>query len=134
MWYYYILVGLCSGMVGGMGMGGGTLLIPMLTVLLGVSQHMAQGVNLVVFVLTGLVAIIIHIHNRLVNFKIVLWLIVPAIATSVGASFLSNLLDGASLKIVFGIFLICIAIYELIIALRKTFNKKQCVLKNRINK
>jgi uncharacterized membrane protein YfcA len=35
---WFIIAGLASGVVAGMGMGGGTLLIPILTLLLNVSQ------------------------------------------------------------------------------------------------
>ncbi|MBQ6692552.1 MAG: sulfite exporter TauE/SafE family protein, partial [Clostridia bacterium] len=44
-----ILTGFLAGVAAGMGMGGGTLLIPALTLLLGVPQHMAQGVNVAAF-------------------------------------------------------------------------------------
>lgn len=44
-----LLAGLAGGVLGGMGMGGGTVLIPILTMLCGVPQHMAQSVNLFSF-------------------------------------------------------------------------------------
>jgi len=132
MWYFYILAGLFSGIVGGMGMGGGTLLIPILTILLGMPQHTSQGVNLIVFVAMGLVAIIVHLCNHLIDFKAFLWVVVPAILASIGASFLSNILDERALKIVFGVFLILVAIYELVLAIRHTRSTNKPVLKNRL--
>ena len=41
----YLLAGFFSGMLGGMGMGGGTVLIPALTILFRVEQHIAQATN-----------------------------------------------------------------------------------------
>ena len=38
----FIIAGIASGVIAGMGMGGGTLLIPALTLLLGVAQRGAQ--------------------------------------------------------------------------------------------
>lgn len=43
------LIGLFSGIVGGMGIGGGTILIPALTIFIGTEQHIAQSVNLFFF-------------------------------------------------------------------------------------
>ncbi|MBQ7602842.1 MAG: sulfite exporter TauE/SafE family protein [Clostridia bacterium] len=131
MWYY-ILTGFCSGIIAGMGMGGGTLLIPMLTLLLGVEQHSAQGVNLVVFVVMGIFAVWVHIHNKLINFKMFWWLVLPAVCASIGASFLSNALDSSLLKMIFGIFLIIVAVYELIIAISRTIKRKRPILKNKL--
>ena len=69
-WYFLVLAGLFGGLVGGMGMGGGTLLIPILTMFLGVEQHLAQAINLLVFIPTGLIAVLIHAKNKLLDFKV----------------------------------------------------------------
>ena len=53
-----ILTGLVSGTVSGTGMGGGTILILILSVFMGVEQHTAQATNLVFFVPTSLSAIV----------------------------------------------------------------------------
>ncbi len=132
MWFYYVLVGFCSGIIGGMGMGGGTLLIPMLTIFLGVTQHTAQGINLLVFIPMGIVAIIIHIVNKLIDYKVFFMLVLPAIITSVLSSNLSNNIPNTMLKLIFGIFLIVIAIYEIIVAIYRTVKAKKPILKNKI--
>ena len=44
-----IVIGLVAGVFGGLGMGGGTLLIPLLTIFLGYDQKLCQGINLVSF-------------------------------------------------------------------------------------
>ena len=46
---FYLLAGFVSGLFGGMGMGGGTVLIPVLTLFFGVEQHIAQATNLIAF-------------------------------------------------------------------------------------
>ena len=76
--FLYVISGVAGGVIGGMGMGGGTLLIPLLTVLCGLSQHYAQSVNLIVFVPMSIVAIIIHAKNGLIN-KSCLYVSIPAV-------------------------------------------------------
>ena len=64
---WLFLAGLVSGIVGGMGMGGGTLLIPILTIFLSFKQKSAQAINLLVFIPMSLVALVIHIKNKFVK-------------------------------------------------------------------
>jgi len=63
------LIGLVSGIVSGMGIGGGTILIPALVLFAKPDQHIAQSVNLIFFIPTAVVALIIHIKNRRIDFK-----------------------------------------------------------------
>ena len=49
-----ILAGAIGGIIGGMGMGGGTLLIPLLTIFLGISQKLAQAYNLISFLIMAI--------------------------------------------------------------------------------
>ena len=55
-----IIGGLFGGLVGGMGMGGGTLLIPIITLLAGFKQLEAQGINLISFIPMSMVALILQ--------------------------------------------------------------------------
>lgn len=128
-WYYLILAGLFGGVVGGMGMGGGTLLIPILTMFLGIKQHMAQALNLLVFIPTGLIALAIHIKNKLVDFKVFAIIILPAIITAVGAAFLAGQMKSETLRLLFGIFLIAIGLFMLYQAIKQSIQNK-----NKINK
>ena len=65
-----VLVGIVSGFVSGMGMGGGTILILCLSMFMGVEQHIAQATNLVFFIPTSIVAIITNIKQKYIDFKI----------------------------------------------------------------
>ncbi len=108
----YIIFGILGGIVGGMGMGGGTLLIPLLTIFLSVEQKVAQGINLLVFLPMAVVALIIHFKNKMVVTKGIWWIIIPGVLSSVGFAFLASLLNGDVLKNLFGSYLILIAVYE----------------------
>ena len=55
-----VLIGFCSGIISGMGIGGGTILIPALLFLTGITQQQAQGVNLIYFIPTAITALITH--------------------------------------------------------------------------
>lgn len=119
-----ILAGLIGGTIGGMGMGGGTLLIPILTIFLSFSQLQAQGINLIGFVPMSIVALIIHAKNKLVKFKDS-WLL--ALSGSV-VSFLSALvatsIKNNILKKLFAIFLIGLGIWQTVEVI-KAFKKKK---------
>ena len=119
MWYLFIIFGFLSGVIGAMGMGGGTLLIPLLTIFSDVSQIVAQGYNLLAFLPMSVIAIIIHLKNKLIEPKF-LWIIIPSgIIFAVLGSFLANLIDGEVLKILFGIFLIILGLFEFIKIFKK---------------
>ena len=59
-----ILSAIVSGIAGGMGIGGGSLLIPALVFFSEISQHVAQSTNLIFFIPTAISALIIHIKNK----------------------------------------------------------------------
>ena len=63
-----ILIGMISGIVSGTGMGGGTILIFLLTFMMGIEQHVSQATNLIFFIPTSIVAIIINIKNKNIDF------------------------------------------------------------------
>ena len=109
-----IIAGLFGGVLGGMGMGGGTLLIPFLTVFCKVPQHSAQAINLISFIPMAGIALIIHFKKKLVDVKGVLWIIIPSCAAAVGAAFLARGVDATILKKLFGEFIIALGVYQIV--------------------
>lgn len=109
---WYVLAGAISGVVAGMGMGGGTLLIPVLIIFFNIAQQQAQGINLLAFIPCALVSLIIHIKNKLVNFKIGLPILFTGIVASVLASVLAINTNSKLLQIMFGVFLLVVGIYQ----------------------
>jgi uncharacterized membrane protein YfcA len=112
--FLFILFGFLGGILGGMGMGGGTILIPLLTIFLAVNQKAAQSINLLAFIPMAIIALLIHFKNKMVVKKGILWIIIPGVIFSVGFAFIASLLDNFILHTLFGIFLILIAVYETI--------------------
>ena len=62
----FVGIGVVGGIIGGMGMGGGTLLIPLLTAFTSLDQHYAQAVNLLAFIPMSVVALIVHIKKVII--------------------------------------------------------------------
>ena len=88
----YILPFLISALMG-MGVGGGGLLIIYLTLYLDVPQLLAQGTNLLLFVLAGLGSLVFHLRKR----KIKVWHILCGVFFgALGSLLSSHLLKGAS--------------------------------------
>ena len=110
----FVLIGIAGGILGGMGMGGGTLTIPLLTMLGDVDQHVAQAINLVSFIPMAVIALILHFKNKLVNTKGILYIIIPAIAFSVISSLIVKNINSTLLSRLFGGFLALLGIWILI--------------------
>ena len=111
--FLLILFGVIGGIFGGMGMGGDTMLIPLLTIFLNFSQKVSQGFNIFSFLVMAVFALIIHIKNGLVDIKSVIPIVLSGILFSLGGAYLANLAKGNVLKIIFGVFLILLAIFEI---------------------
>lgn len=108
------LIGLFMGILSGLAIGGGTLLVPALVILMSVSQHTAQGVCLASFVPTAIVAVITHYRQDNINVRLAAVLIIGALAGAVLGAFLANILAASLLRRIFGIFLISMGLYELL--------------------
>ena len=106
----YMCAGFLSGLIGGMGMGGGTIMIPALTIFLGVPQHEAQLTNLLSFLPMAAISLPIHRRQGLIRTEGLLPLIIPAAVTSALSALLALVLPSDILKKLFGVFLITLAV------------------------
>lgn len=123
--FYLVLVGLISGVIGGMGMGGGTLLIPLLTIFLSFPQKSAQGINLLVFIPMSLFALIIHMKNKLVDFKVGIPIVCSGIIFSIMGSLLASNISNEFLQKVFAVFLLGVGVNQGIQTLIKLKTKNK---------
>ena len=103
--------GLLGGILGGMGMGGGTALIPLLTIVCGLEQSAAQAINLLAFVPTAGVALAVHAKNGLLQKDGLLFVIVPAVLLSALGAFAAACLPSRVLSKIFGVFLIVLSVF-----------------------
>lgn len=108
-----ITAGIVSGIVSGAGMGGGTILILILSNFIGLDQHIAQATNLIFFIPTSIVAIIINFKQKLIDYKLGIMIgIVGSIGAFIGSKLALNI-NSNDLRKYFGIFLLLIAFYEI---------------------
>lgn len=115
---WYVFAGIIGGVLGGMGMGGGTVLIPLLSIFYAVSQHTAQAINLISFLPMAVVALVIHLKNKLVDFNGVLWIVIPGVLSCVLGCYLARAIPGDVLRRCFGGFLIVLSVFQFISQLK----------------
>ena len=102
-----VILGFFAGILTGiMGIGGGVVLVPMMVLLLGVQQHLAQGISMLVIIPTVLVAIFKLRNSRLFQIRLALLLAAGSMLGSLVSSHLVQQIDGAVLKRIFGILVI----------------------------
>ncbi len=106
----FVAAGFFSGLLGGMGMGGGTVLIPVLTLFCGVNQHVAQAANLISFLPMAAFSLSVHRKHGLIKTDGLLWLILPAVATSALGGLFAMMLPAMLLRKLFGVFLIALSV------------------------
>ena len=103
----------------------GSILIILLTAFMGVEQHVAQATNLIFFIPTAIISIIVHFKNQNVEKKIGKSLLLPVVVGSTIGAFLSLRLQAQKLKKYFGIFLLAVGILEMIITIKKIIKKRK---------
>lgn len=108
-----IFIGVISGVVSGTGMGGGTILIFLLSYVMQIEQHVAQAANLVFFIPTSIVAIIVNLKNKNIDLKLGMIISIFGILGAIIGANISIHIDVLILKRSFGIFLAIIAIHEI---------------------
>lgn len=105
-----LLYGFIAGLGASFGLGGGTILILLLNFFTNIKQYEIQGINLIFFIPTSLIAIYINYKNKLINIEIAKKCIIFGILGSLIGSYLASVVDTNNLRKYFGIFLIIIAI------------------------
>ena len=108
-----ILIGILSGCVAALGMGGGTVLILLLGIWCNIEQHISQGTNLIFFIPTSIVAIYMNIKNKTINYNLAGKIIIAGILGSIFGAYLSFKFESDNLRKYFGIFLIIVSILEI---------------------
>ena len=94
-------------------MGGGTILILLLSIFMNLDQHVAQATNLIFFIPTAITSVIIGIKNKNINVIEALVIVVSGIIGAIISANISSNLNVNLLRKMFGAFLLIIAIYEI---------------------
>ena len=105
-WIIPFLCGLGASVVSAWGVGGGTLLLLVMTLFFGVDQRTAQGVNLLFFLPTAASALVCHARGGYLD-KPTLKAAVPvAVAAALVGAWVSNAVDVEVLRKPFGVYLL----------------------------
>jgi uncharacterized protein len=107
-----ISTGLIAGFLGGfVGVGGGIVMVPAMVLLLGISQHMAQGTSLAVLMLPiGVLGVVNYYKAGYVNFYYALIIAIAfVLGNYLGSRFAVNM-DASFIKKAFGVFMIIVAL------------------------
>jgi uncharacterized protein len=108
-------VGLLSGAAGAMGLGGGGVLLLYLTAFTDTSQLKAQGINLVFFLPSALVAIIFHIKNKLIVYKFAIPAAILGVIGTIIGTLIAGYINPKMLQKIFAILLMYLGIKEIFI-------------------
>ena len=108
-----LLAGLFSGIIGGMGLGGGAVLIIYLTVFRDVNQLKAQGMNLLFFIPIAILAVVLYARRGAINWKTVLPVAAGGILGALFGIYLSGALSVGLIGKLFGGFLIILGVKEI---------------------
>ena len=105
-WLLPFLAGLATGVLSAWGVGGGTLLLLIMTLFLGVEQTAAQGINLLYFLPTAGAGLLFHRKNGLLDKEAIRQAVPAGLVTAAAAVWLATAVDVAVLRKPFGMFLL----------------------------
>ena len=121
---FLILISIVSGVVAGMGIGGGSIFILLTTIFNLLEHKQAQGYNLIMFIVVGIATTIYNIKNKNIDFKNLLKLILPVCVGSICGIFLLKIIDEKILKNYFYLFMVIIGFYEIFSSLKNIYKAK----------
>ncbi len=112
-WWVFVLLGICAGVISGtLGLGSGTVIVPVLVLLCGFEQKSAQGTALAAMVPMALVGALLYWKNPDIemNTLVIGLIIFGALAGTLAGAELASRLPSHTLRKVFAIFLVIVAV------------------------
>ncbi|HMS56603.1 MAG TPA: TSUP family transporter [Fimbriimonadaceae bacterium] len=108
-----VLVGIVAGIAGGLfGIGGGIIIVPVLVLLFGYAQKMAQGTSLVALLMpVGILGLANYYKAGQANLVAGTWIALGFICGAFFGSKIALGLDEVTMKRTFAVFLACVALY-----------------------
>lgn len=107
------VVGLVTGVIASMGLGGGFVLLIWLTLFMDMPQRAAQGINLLFFLPIAFISVIMHLRAGLIDKKLVLSLVPGGIIGAVLGTLGSQLVGNELLRKLYALFLLAFGLREL---------------------
>ena len=113
-----------SGIISGMGVGGGSIFI-LLTTILNLFEHKeAQGYNLLMFIVVGIASTILNFKNKTIDKNLFKKLIIPVCIGSIIGILITKNIDENLLKKLFYVFMLFRGFYEIISRLKNIIKEK----------
>lgn len=108
-------IGFMAGIFAGMmGVGGSVVLVPGLVLLMGVDQHIAQGVSLAVITFMAFLGALAHYRLENVRLDVALWIIPSAVIFSFVGSMVADSLQDSLLRPLIGGLIIIVGVVTVI--------------------
>ena len=120
-----IIYGILSGIVTGLGMGGGTILILLLSLFEGLDQHVSQATNLIYFIPTSIAVSLVNIKGKNIDYKLARITIVFGIVGAIIGAVIAKNISSNNLRKYFAIFILIIAIHEIYDLYKEYRNKRK---------
>lgn len=99
-------VSIGAGIFGALlGLGGGVILVPVLTIVLGIDIHYAIGASIVSVIATSSGAAAAYLRDGVTNIRVAMFLEMATTTGAIAGAFIAGYISGAGLFIVFGIIL-----------------------------
>ncbi len=105
-----VVAGVMTGILGGMfGIGGGIFLIPVLVMVFHLPMHQAIAASIVTVIATSSATAAVYVDKGLTNIRLGMSLEVMTTIGAVLGGLVANQVPGDTLRIIFSIFLLCMA-------------------------
>ena len=112
-WLLPVLAGFCTGILSAWGVGGGTLLLLVMTLFLDVDQRTAQGINLLFFLPTAISALLCHWREGYLDVPTWKAAVPVAVPAALAGAWIATAVDVDLLRRPFGLFLLAAAVLTL---------------------
>ncbi len=116
---FALVMGILLGFLAGLGVGGGSLLILWLTLVLGVGQDVARGINLLFFLPTAAISCIFRFRQGVLKQNVLLPAVAAAVAGALLFGYLGKAINTELLRKPFGILLLATGLREILYRPRK---------------
>ncbi len=117
--FVMIAVGSILGFLSGLGVGGGSLLMLWLTLVLNMDHNTARSINLIFFIPSAIIASLFRWKQGSLDLKKILPAVVAGCISAAAFSLLSKHIDISLIKKLFGVLLLLTGIRELFYRPRK---------------
>ena len=109
-WVLPFLLAMGAGVLSAWGVGGGTLLLVCMTLLLGVEQRLAQVINLLFFLPAAAVGLWFHREKGHLDPDVRRQAVLPGVLCALAGAWLGGVMGTEALRRPFGVFLILAAL------------------------